>query len=197
MKTCVDCLQDKPHSEFRAITDYKDGFDIRCRSCRRIKSYVGTPDLLLSKIYKEQFKSSIKRGHTPPNYTLDELIIWANAQPTFPDLWDAFVASNYSVDLIPSLDRLDDALPYTLNNIQVITWRDNYLKSINSRRRAIAAYSADGTLHKTFTSPKEAALYVKGDSRNICKVAEGKPIKRADGKTQLKRTSKGFIWKWL
>ena len=206
MKHCVDCHQDKSYSEFVPKSSCKDGYEVRCRTCRSIKYNRSTPDLLLKKIYASQATNSINRGHPLPKYSFDELIDWANAQPTFPDLWDAYVASNYSTALVPSIDRLDDSLPYTLDNIQVITWTINRLNGAKAKSqgvgsgmplRAVAAYNADGTLHKTFISIMEAVRYVEGRMWGVVSVANGKPITQPNGRTYQPKSYKGFIWKWL
>lgn len=197
MKTCTDCKKVKPYTEFNAVSRYKDGYDIRCCSCRRIKYLVGTPDLLLKQIYRSQSGSSIQRGHPPPSYSINDLITWVNAQTVFPNLWEAFVASNYSKNMLPSIDRLDDSKPYTLDNIQIITWKENDVKGIKSRSKAVAAYNVDGTLYKTFASACEAARHVKAGQGDISAVANGTPVKRSNGRTFLPRSCKGFIWKWV
>lgn len=204
MKHCIDCNQHKPYSEFVPKNSCKDGYEIRCRTCRSIRFNRSTPDKLIRKIYRTQTMSSISRGHTMPNYTLEDLSLWVQSQPNFQQLWNAFVASNYSKELIPSVDRLDDTLPYTFNNIQLTTWQVNRnngaiakSQGIGVDLRAVVAYNIDGTLYKTFISIMEAVRHIDGRMWGVASVANGTPVKDGKGKLYQPKTYKGFIWKWL
>ena len=73
MKTCIDCNNAKPFTDFVAKPSCKDGYEPRCRKCRTIKYNKSTPALLCKKLYNSQVSNSINRGHTTPVYTLAEL----------------------------------------------------------------------------------------------------------------------------
>lgn len=204
MKHCVDCHQDKSYSEFVPKSSCKDGYEVRCRACRSIRYNRSTPALLIKKIYGSQANSSISRGHPLPTYTLEDLTLWVQSQPTFQQLWDAFVAADYSKELIPSVDRLDDTLPYTLNNIQLTTWQVNRnngalakSQGIGMTLRSVAAMNMDGTEHKVFPSIMEAVRYVDGRMWGVASVANGTPVKDGRGKLYQPKSYKGFVWKWL
>ena len=79
-------------------------------------------------LYNGQKSSSIKRGHPAPDYTLEEFRYWLFNQDKFHKLYQEWVDSGYHKDIKPSTDRLDDSLPYSLSNLQVITWKENSLK---------------------------------------------------------------------
>jgi len=86
------------------------------------------------KMLGTQRNRSKQRGHPPPDYTLDELISWLEEQPHLTDLWEAYQASGHNRMLAPSIDRLDDNLPYRLDNIRLVTWQQNCDAATQARR---------------------------------------------------------------
>jgi hypothetical protein len=79
------------------------------------------------RMYDEQRRSSKKRNHPQPIYTLSELREWLFSQNKFHVLYENWVNSNYNTYLKPSIDRSDNCKPYTFDNIQLGTWKDNQL----------------------------------------------------------------------
>ena len=79
-------------------------------------------------LYFDQRRGSEKRGHPYPPYTLDEFREWLLAN-SFDILFDRFEQSGYDKWLRPSADRIDSSLPYTFDNLQLITWRKNHKKN--------------------------------------------------------------------
>ena len=80
-----------------------------------------------------QRRNSIRRDHPKPAYTLGEFREWL-LDNSFSILYDKFIESNYDTWLIPSVDRINDDLPYTFDNIQLITWRENWEKGMKSNK---------------------------------------------------------------
>lgn len=64
----------------------------------------------------------------PPSYSAKELKRWILLNPLFRPLYISWLKSGYKTELAPSVDRLNDYLPYTLDNIQLMTWAENKLK---------------------------------------------------------------------
>jgi hypothetical protein len=85
---------------------------------------------LLSTIYSMQKVRSETRGHPLPSYTKTEFDVWFLKQPNFYRIYRNWVYSRYDKDLKPSVDRIDNSKPYTLNNIQLMTWGENNNKSV-------------------------------------------------------------------
>jgi hypothetical protein len=156
------------------------------------------PHRFFNCLYHNQIQSSKNRGMDLPDYSLEQLISWLIKQPNLTSLWDDYQNSGHQRMAAPSLDRLNDYLPYTLNNIRLVTFRENHNKfrkdaregllnpnSVTSARK-IEQYSKDGTYIQTFFSSREAAEEVNGGngSNNIRAVAVGRA-----------KTAYGFIWK--
>lgn len=102
-----------------------------CRTYRR------TPSGLISNIYGAQKNGSKKRNHPMPEYTNHELREWALSQPIFHILYNNWVKSNFDKKLTPSFDRKNDYSPYTLDNLQIMTWENNMAKGHFDRRNGI------------------------------------------------------------
>lgn len=207
MKTCADCQKTLPFDAFRMRASNKDGYEIRCKNCRNIRYNKADPRKVFRKIYERQIHHSIDRGHAPPNYALKQLIDWADQQPQLHDIWNAYVASGYQTKLRPSCDRLNNDLPYTLNNLEIVTWEENVkraqrdkqagtLKSGPGGQRPVIAYNKDGSFHREYVSIMEAVRDVNGRMWGIASVANGTPVKDGRGALYTPKTYKGFTWKW-
>lgn len=83
------------------------------------------PRHFFRKMLGTQRNRSKQRGHPPPAYSLDELIDWLKEQDHLTEMWNAYQDSGHNRMLAPSIDRLDDTLPYTLDNIRLVTWQEN------------------------------------------------------------------------
>jgi hypothetical protein len=92
------------------------------------------PRHFFRKMLGTQRNRSKQRGHPPPTYTLDELIDWLKTQDHLTKLWTAYQESGHARMLAPSIDRLDDNLPYTLDNIRLVTWQENCNAATQGRR---------------------------------------------------------------
>ncbi len=127
MKKCTMCHKDQDVGNFYADSISDNGLQARCKSCASIirSAYVKTKGGLTSRIYGKQRECSRKRGHQDPDYTLKELRTWMYAQPNFEELFDNWVQSGYNKFKRPSVDRLDDNIGYSFNNIQLVTWLEN------------------------------------------------------------------------
>lgn len=204
MKTCIACLRSKPLSEFSKHSGFSDGRRSTCKQCYNIEQK-SDPYRFFRKIYATQKASSTKRGHPPPAYSLDDLITWADSQPHIPALWDAYQSAGHPKRLAPSVDRIDSSLPYSLSNLELVTWEENDRRGSQdtklgakiTQHKAVSAFNPDGSLHKTYCSLHEAARDVSGSPTNIQRVADSTVITKPNGRTTILRSTKGFIWKWV
>lgn len=204
MKICKDCNIEKLLNEFRDKPSNKDGKETRCKSCRNIRYNKSTPLRVFQKIYNSQILHSVKRGHPIPNYNLEELKNWVDKQPNALALWKQYVASEYDKCKRPSIDRLDDTKPYTLNNIQLITWEENQNKAVNDKKlgvlnaghKPVIAYDKNGKFYKKFVSINEALREIKGNAWGITSVANKVSVKDGKGNYYLPKSYKGYIWEW-
>ena len=204
MKVCKDCNQTKSYSEFMPKLSNKDGYETRCKPCRNIRYNKSTPYRVFKKIYNSQITHSVARGHTLPSYTLKELLNWVDTQPHKFDLWNAYVNSNYQNSLRPSIDRLDDSKPYSLDNIQLVTWKENRDKGalhkkiglIQLNHKPVSAFHKSGEFYKSFISINEALREVGGHGWGITTVANKEKVKDGRGYLYTPKTYKGYKWEW-
>lgn len=131
-KFCTKCNIEKDILNFN-----KNRYE--CRDCQRIYKlkYRHTIKGLLSKIYSSQKETSIKRHHVPPSYTLEELTTFILKKDNFNSLFINWEKSNFNKMLVPSMDRINDYLPYTLNNILLTTWQENKNKYHREHKNGI------------------------------------------------------------
>lgn len=193
MKECSNCFEIKIESDF-----YKSGkgtLRSNCKKCSDTKeiNYRRTIKGLILGIYRSQVGSSKKRGHKPPSYSKEYLLKWVQLQPNFEKLYNNWVESGYKKDLKPSVNRLKDNIPYTHDNIELVTWKENkedqYNKSkngeIGNELKPIIKYSTEGIQIKEFTSINEAVRETGLAQGNLWKVLNG-----------IGKTLGGYIWKY-
>lgn len=127
MKICSRCQEPLPIIYFSKDRGTSSGLNNWCKSCCAIvfrkwsKSEIG----LIRGIYKHQKRSSRDRGHLPPTYTLEELIDWMLSQPNFEELYRGWIKSKYNKWKAPSVDRLNDDLGYSFDNIRLVSFEEN------------------------------------------------------------------------
>jgi len=164
MFKCKDCSQEKDRTHFSVNRGSRSK---SCKECNRLymKEHRKTKIGLLTQIYGDQLKNSKKRGMNPPTYTLKEFQAFAISSASFNSLYKVWEDSDYISGLNPSCDRLNDYLPYTFDNIQFISWKDNNNKShkdikagryIKTVDRAIVQFDSEGNLLKEWIKIAEA-----------------------------------------
>ena len=90
-----------------------------------VKLYQKTRNGLTSCIYNCQKKNAISTGKDKPNYTMLELREWIFLQKNFENLYQAWVDSSFNKELRPSCDRKNDYIGYKLDNLELMTWKEN------------------------------------------------------------------------
>lgn len=134
-------------------------------------NYYRTIEGKFTRIYAHQrYNSKHKRDQAYPEYSKVELIAWAKSQGTFYDIWNAWVASNYTMALSPSVDRIDKTKHYFIGNIQLMTWAENNAKGNIEHRgsgQLVHQYHRDGGYIDTYISYYDAAKQTKVPSANI------------------------------
>lgn len=134
-KRCNTCLEELDKSLFYKSTLF-DGYMKWCIECskKKARSLSG----LITVIYTGQKRSSKKRGHPMPDYDLKWLKEWFMKDDKYINMHKIWEKSGYLNDLIPSVDRINDDLPYTKTNIQLLTWKENRDKAcINNSRNIV------------------------------------------------------------
>ena len=168
-----------------------------CKQCSNevIILYSRTERGLISQVYNGQRSSSRYRGHDMPTYSKVELSQWIRKQKLFTQLFKNWHNSNYNKDYKPSIDRKDDYKPYTLDNIKLMTWKQNQDKlsqdkkngKHNKQSKAVLQFNLDGTLIKEHYSIAQASRDLNINPKNIIYCCQQKP---------KYKTAKGFIWRY-
>ena len=209
-KECTVCNTVKSLDYFYKNRTRTDGHASECKQCASEAEMIRrrSKEGLIKNIYGKQLRSSKERNHNPPSYQKHELIKWCLNQQKFHDLYDDWVNSNYEKDLTPSIDRLDDYKGYSFVNIQLITWRENYLKAHKDRReginnkcnKAVKQLDLEGNLLNTFHSVCEAQRITGIHTANIYKVCNKltrvKTLSDGSKKEYLIKTAGGFKWEY-
>jgi hypothetical protein len=192
-KICLICGEKKSVKDF-----YKNGTRLHayCKLCdnKRCQSFRRTKKGLVLKIYSAQKTKSKKRGHDAPNYCVSELMDWAYSQPIFHELYSEWVASDYNKDFTPSFDRKDDYKPYTLRNLQIMTWRENNMKGssdivngINNKlNHAVRGIHIESGEIKEFYSIRDAGRKTNSSFGNIHNCLTGRA-----------KSAKGYKWELI
>ncbi len=177
-KHCTKCKILKPLSEFRNDITTKTGKRFRCKKCEIIdkESYRKTKIGLIGVIYGSQRYSSKNRDHDMPPYSVHQLRYWVLAQPLFHELYDKWVLSGHNRWLKPSCDRTDDDLSYSLNRLEIKTWKENSLKwnsdvmdgTSHKQCRPVIQMNMDGIFVKEWHSIASARKVFSGGSHINC-----------------------------
>lgn len=136
MLTCSKCHKELHESEFHKLSSQDRGYSYDCKKCKKAwrrtkKGLIAVCFNMQSKRYKREPNIGI------PTYTLEELREWALAQSVFHELFNDWVKSNYNKDLKPSFDRIDDYQGYSLSNLQITTWKENFERQPKERKAGI------------------------------------------------------------
>lgn len=205
MKHCSGCKTFKPFNNFYACSRSKDGKRAECKEC--VTAYTRTEHGMVNVMYSRMKSRSKLRLKLPFTLNKEDFIDFLNDVGAF-DLYDKWVASNFDKDLHPSVDRKDDYKGYTLDNIRIVTLKENIdryytdaKQGVNTKTaRAIHQYDLEGNLVKTYHSISEAARSVGAVPSNIRIAALNTPIKRKnkDGtyRYETRKVCKGFLWKF-
>ena len=180
--TCIQCHKKKKPEKFREGRS-------TCRKCSRQYDFDRrhAKHGLVQQIYQNQKTNSQRRGHQPPTYSFDELYEWIMAQEIFHVLYDNWKRLDYQKDYAPSIDRKDDSIGYTMDNIQLMTFRENYMKQCKKASNAVAQYTKQGELVDIFESAEEASRQTGAVAHHILSVCRKKPNRRSAG---------GYTWEF-
>ena len=191
-KRCYYCGNTKPITEFTKNKSKPSGYCDECKECKRVldlnyrRSEVG----LLTKIYGTQKHKSMWRGHPLPSYSKVQLIEFMYKNNCIK-LYNTWVSSGYNINLVPSIYRINRNLPYTLENIQLVTWEFNNQKGREESKEAyskrVQQYSRDGELLGIYPSIREASRTTGLDPNTISENAKG----------LRKNFVSPFLWKFI
>jgi hypothetical protein len=69
------------------------------------------------------------------SFTMQEFMDWILSNPAFRAAYDAYAKSGWVFALRPSIDRIDDLRGYSLDNIQILTIRENGRKGFEYQKK--------------------------------------------------------------
>jgi hypothetical protein len=121
-------------------------------------------------MYYNQKKNAKARNYALPNYSMVELREWVYSQPNFNELYDNWVKSGFDKNLSPSCDRLDDYKPYSFDNLQIVTWKQNLKNEWNRRKKGENAKVAVRNIRRDLNEDLKALK--KDIAEDILKAAE-------------------------
>ena len=193
MKICKNCNIEKTDSEFY-FDSSNSCLHSKCKKCilEDSKAKYRTKEGFIKKLLNTQNKKSVERNHSKPSYSYDELADWLEGTE-FDSLFTKWEDSEYNKLLAPSIDRLDDYKPYSLDNIRVVTWQENKAKwhrdaynGVNNKQNmSVLKYTKDMALLEEYYSISSASRDTGTCKGDISKVCNGK-LKSAGG----------YIWKY-
>ena len=130
MKECSKCGELKSYSEFHKEKKKKDGHKNICKECIKENNtrYYRSIDGLMSQTYHHQIEHSVHPGMQLPTYTQQELKEFCLNDDNFVRIYKEWIDSDYDKLLMPSVDRINDFIGYTLDNIQITTLTYNLRK---------------------------------------------------------------------
>ena len=194
-KRCSKCGKIQSLDCFTKDKQYKDGLQCTCKKCRNksLRNYRHTKIGLAYTIHQQQVARSKNRKYNLPTYTKEELKEWLFDQPLFHKLYDNWVKSDYDKWDRPSVDRLDDYNSYSFDNIQLVTWQENFNKGHkymkngknNKQSKSVLQYDFDGNFIREYYSIASASRINKVCRVNIVATCNGR-----------KRSAGGYIWKY-
>lgn len=161
------------------------------------KKYRRTKKGLITSLYGHQRSRCKEKGIPYPDYSKEEFSNWLLSRSNFETLWEEWVNSNYDKNKTLSINRIDNSISYTLDNIELISWEDHIKQTGLSMRKGELV---SGTKHKAviginkengstleFVSIKEASRKLSISNAHISLCCNNKQGRKSAG---------GYIWKF-
>lgn len=194
-KECTKCKEIKIVSAFSKCKSFNDGMNVWCKPCVKAYNleYYRSKTGVVSKIYGHQKQSAKHRKMHAPSYTKENLRSWLFSQKLFHTLHESWVKTGYERESVPSVDRKDDYLSYTLDNIQLMSWGENKNKGNSDRKnginnkesKAVIQFDKNGVFIAEYHSIRHAGRIAKTNNSNIGSVCTGE-----------RKTAGGFRWQY-
>jgi len=194
-KNCKHCGFSKEILLFDKCPVCRDGYNNICKECRIINNtkYRRSKKGVIQIMYICQIERSKKRNHPLPKYTFEEFKDWLDLQLNFDEIYFNWVNSNFETSLKPSIDRCNDYLGYSFDNITLGTWKENcdhnYKSQVNGENQkqciSVIQYTLKDKLIKEFFSIGEASRVTGIDTSSIIACCK-----------ERRKTAGNYIWKY-
>jgi len=113
--------------------------------------------IFLKKIYWNQVHNSRRYNRPDPSYSFEEFVEQFEKDEVFQAHFKKWLDTNSKWDR-PSFDRIDESKPYSMDNIQVMSWRENFERA-NGVLRSVKIMKG-GEVIKRFDCYNQAAKYL-------------------------------------
>lgn len=125
MKTCRDCGETKPLTEYHKAATNKCGRRVNCKQCRAKSA---AEDYVTNWFYRTcRLKKAWSKKHAVP-FDLDAEYLESIYTTSCPVFNKPFVKGDKSNDMSPALDRVVPSLGYTKGNVRYVSARSNRIK---------------------------------------------------------------------
>lgn len=187
-KRCATCSLYIIIGNFYKDANQTDLLTCSCKECIKKKDtdIKRTKIGLLDKMYRAQVTRTNLRGYPAIGYSLNEFISYSVKDENFNRLYLYWVNSNYSKDLIPSADRLDDYKGYSFSNIRFVSWKENNNKGRSSPKHLRGVKGTNTKTKKTIEFPSIQAAQLTFNTSNISACCKG-----------ARKSVKGYTWEYI
>ena len=196
-KKCSTCGITKNINRFTKIKNRIVKEKAQCKDCEKIikEKLRCTKHGVALKLYDSQMQRCKRRKSNVPTYTKMEFKKWIMDQYEFHEIYDNWIMRGMKKEDVPSIDRKDDNLSYTIDNIQVMRWEDNDIKGSNDHKsgkirydqKKVIQYTTDGEYIAEYHAINEAERQTGINHANIVSCCK---------KRKRYSHAGGFIWRY-
>ena len=181
-KICKNCKKEKKLNDYFNQKTGKFGKTSTCKKCNsiRTKLYIKTIGGVITKLYSHIKRRHKKYDSNNISFSKVEFKEWIINNKSFNNLYNNWVKSNYNLWLVPSIDRENDYAGYTLDNMTLMTWQQNFDKKNKDVKRGINnkiskkvyQYDLDNNFIKEYYSQSQASRETNIIVQNINKACD-------------------------